>query len=240
MKARLDLRLTQKLIMTPQLQQAIKLLQLSRMELSQTISQEMLDNPLLEDVLGEETTPPEEAAKEELKEIPESGSSDEEAAAPEGAEKDFDLKWDDYFDDYDDSRNHEYENAQEKETTSFEQLVAKATSLEDHLLWQLGVASLGSKEKEIGQIIIGNIDENGYLGSSAEDIARTAESDVLSVEKVLSVIQSMDPPGVAARDLKECLLIQISQLDLKNSVVEKIISYHLEDMEKKRYSAISK
>ncbi|MBI3353223.1 MAG: RNA polymerase factor sigma-54, partial [Nitrospirae bacterium] len=151
-----------------------------------------------------------------------------------------DLKWEDYIDEYDDRRDMEFGSPSPDENASFDQVLAKTTSLVDHLLWQLGLMSLSQEEKEIGGMIIGNFDENGYLRATLEEIAGASKSAVEKVEKVLKLIQSLDPSGVGARDLKECLLIQVAQLNLKNSVVEGIINFHLEDLEKKRYPAIAR
>ncbi|MFI5305062.1 MAG: RNA polymerase factor sigma-54 [Nitrospiria bacterium] len=238
MKPRLDLRLSQKLIMTPQLQQAIKLLQLSRLELSQTISQEIMENPLLEESLEDEPLQQEETAKEDLiRESLEKGETENEQS---GEISEFDLKWEDYIDDYDDRRDMEYGNMSQDESSSFDQVLAKTTSLVDHLLWQLGLMPLSPAEKIIGESIIGNVDENGYLSGSLEEIAVSTAANISNVEKVLKAVQGFDPPGVAARNLKECLLIQVEQLDLKNSVVENMINQHMEDLERKRYAVIAK
>lgn len=234
MRARLDLKMTQKLIMTPQLQQAIKLLQLSRLELTQTINQEMLENPLLEDTAAD--SPEEETTSATL-------DGETEKREEESSEKsdDLDLKWEDYY--TDDDRGDEggsYSAASSEERPSYDQTLTKAASLVDHLLWQLGLSSVTEKEKEIGTVLVGNIDDNGYLGASLEEIARTVSSPVESVEKVLKVIQGFDPTGVGARDLKECLLIQTAQLGLSGSLVDAVIKDHLEDLEKKRYQNIAK
>lgn len=229
MKARLDLKLTQKLIMTPQLQQAIKLLQLSRLELNQVIDQELMENPLLEDV----------AAEEEAASPVEGEMEKKEEESSEKAEE-LDLKWEDYYVDEDRDEAGSYSAASSEERPSYDQTLSKATSLEDHLLWQLGLSSVKQREKEIGTVLIGNIDENGYLSTPLEEIAASVGASLESVEKVLKIIQSFDPAGVAARDLKECLLIQINQLGLAGSLVETIAAHYLEDLEKKRYQNIAK
>lgn len=231
MKARLDLKLTQKLIMTPQLQQAIKLLQLSRLELNQVVNQEMLENPLLEDVASEATE--EEAAAG----IDGEGEKKEEET-PEKTD-DLELKWEDYYTDEDRDEGG-YAAASSEERPSYDQTLARAVSLVDHLLWQLGLSAGSEKDKEIGAAIIGNIDENGYLSASLDEVAASVGVSIESVEKVLKIVQGFDPTGVAARDLKECLLIQTAQLGLSGSLVEAIVKDYLEDLEKKRYQNIAK
>jgi RNA polymerase sigma-54 factor len=245
MKARLDLRLTQKLVMTPQLQQAIKLLQLSRLELNQVINQEMLENPLLEEGLSEAAETSEEEIsvgegidkKDDREERGDSGGEED----PIDLERsDLDLKWEDYYFDDDREGNVGYASSSQEERPSYEQTLTRPISLVEHLLWQLGLSSVTEKEREIGTALIGNIDENGYVCSTVEEIAGALGSTPAQVEKVLNVIQGFDPSGVGARTLKECLLIQICQLCLGGSLVEGIISQHLEDLEKKRYAQISK
>ncbi len=231
MGLKLNMKLAQKLVMTPQLQQAIKLLQLSRMELEQTIQEEIMENPVLEDAVSS----PEEAGSEASGEGGEAKTDDR----PEVKEE-FDLKWEEYY--LDEGRSESWSNAGglPDEGPSFEQTLAKSTSLVDHLLWQLGFSSVSEKEKGIGALLIGEIDDNGYLRSSLEEVAVSSEATLESVGNVLKVVQDFDPSGVGARDLRECLLIQIKQLRLAGSLSEVIVSDYLEDLEKKRYQHIAK
>ncbi|MFY9270967.1 MAG: RNA polymerase factor sigma-54 [Candidatus Manganitrophaceae bacterium] len=233
MRARLDLKMSQKLIMTPQLQQAIKLLQLSRLELSQVINQEMLENPVLEDIVSD-------AADEETSQTPVEGEGEKGEDAPAEEADGFDLKWEDYYMEDDREEPGSYASASLEERPSYEQTLAKTTSLEEHLLWQLGLSAVTEREKEIGTVLIGNIDDNGYLSVALDEIAGTVSTSIEMVEKVLKVIQGFDPTGVGARDLKECLLIQTAQLGLEGTLVDLIIQGHLEDLEKKRYQNIAK
>jgi RNA polymerase sigma-54 factor len=252
MKLRLDLRLSQKLIMTPQLQQAIKLLQLSRLELQQTLTQHLMENPLLEEL------PPDvdEASEEATQEKTEPERTDvEEASAEQGTESAEDLSpssWEDYFDSDRRVGDTEYPSASQDEFPSYDQTVVKAQSLDEHLQWQLNLSGLDDVEKAIGRLILGNIDEEGYLRMSVPEIATEAGVPAEQVESVLGYIQTFDPPGVAARDLQECLLIQLGSLDrifgmvdgrrvrLKGSLVESMIKYHLKDLERKHYGRIAK
>ena len=232
MKARLDLKLTQKLIMTPQLQQAIKLLQLSRLELNQVINQEMTENPLLEDIASE--VPEEEASYNT------EGDGEKKEEETPDKQDEIDLKWEDYYFDDDREESGNYSAASAEDRPSYDQTLARPISLVDHLLWQLGLSSVTEKEKEIGAAIIGNIDENGYMGSPLEEIAASVGAPIEAVEKVLKIIHGFDPTGVGARALKECLLIQTTQLGLSGSLVETIVKDYLEDLEKKRYQNIAK
>jgi len=231
---RLDMKLAQKLVMTPQLQQAIKLLQLSRMELEQTIQQEIMENPVLEDIVGntEDADSAESEGEDEAK-------TDDRPEVPEVKEE-FDLKWEEYYLDEGRSEGGSTSGGLPEEGPSLEQTLAKSTSLVDHLLWQLGFSALSVKEKEIGTLLIGDIDDNGYLRSSPEEIAVSFESTPKSVEKVLRVVQDFDPAGVGARDLRECLLIQLRQLRLTGTLPDVIVTDYLGDIEKKRYPHIAK
>ncbi len=241
MDARLDLRMMQKLIMTPQLQQAIKLLQLNRMELTQTISQMLLENPILDETLAENMETQEEesaAGKEAVKTEEERGSGEEEAAAPLDG---LNLKWDDYFDeDRTEGRDLGYFPENEPEGPTFEQTLTTAGNLFDHLLWQLQLNTSDDDLRKIGELIIGNIDENGYLQSSVEELAAHCGRSQARVDEAVRLIQGFDPVGVGARDVRECLLIQIDFLGLQGSIAREIVADHLDDFEKKRYPVIAK
>jgi RNA polymerase sigma-54 factor len=254
MKLRLDLRLSQKLIMTPQLQQAIKLLQLSRLELQQTLNQQLMENPLL-DELQPEVEEAESATVEEWDQTKKGveGGEAEENATPSETETQEDQSaatWEDYFDSDRRIGDREYPSSSQDEFPSYDQTIAKPTSLEDHLLWQLGLSALPDPKKAIGRIVIGNLDDDGYLRTPLEEIATDAGAPVEEVESVLLHIQTFDPAGVAARDLRECLLIQLRHLDqdhgmgmtggLSGSLVEAIVANHLKDLEKKQYAKIAK
>jgi len=240
MNTRLELRLQQKLIMTPQLQQAIKLLQLSRLELNQILSVEMMENPLLEDSLAEsndeDSSPSISTEKEDEGEVAQNADREEEGLKPE----DLSLGWDEFFDqERDDGRDMGYSLASQNELPSYEQTLSKGTSLVEHLFWQLRLSNLNEEEQGIGTVIIGDIDEDGYFRWSIEEVSQTTGVSPSEVLRVLKIIQDFDPSGVGARDLKECLLIQVNQLGLEGSLVASIVS-HLEDLEKRRFPAIAK
>ena len=262
MKLRLDLRLSQKLIMTPQLQQAIKLLQLFRLELQQTLSQHLMENPLLEELQADaDAEEPEAVAAEEWEQSQQSKGTSEEQESPESgksedAEKPDEISqgsWDDYFDGDRIAGGRQSSGSNQDELRSYEQTLAKPTSLEEHLLWQLALTEMSEAEKVIARTIIGNLDDDGYLRTSIEDIAADTNVPAESVESALRYVQSFDPAGVGARDLPECLLIQLGFLDrnpvgpmakrsgsLKGSLVESIVRFHLKDLEKKQYARVAK
>ena len=258
MKLRLDLRLSQKLIMTPQLQQAIKLLQLSRLELQQSLTQHLMENPLLEDLPTEaedsEAESPEEKAEDAV-----ASANSEPSNADESTPEERDTPdeasasgWEEYFDN-DRRGGSGSQSSSQDEFPSYEQTMAKATSLEDHLLWQLSFSGLSGRAKEIGRLIIGNLDDDGYLRMSLAEMVGGTDFTETEAESVLKDVQCFDPTGVAARDLAECLLLQIGHLGkspmgslgarpgaLKGSIVEAIVQHHLKDLEKKQYARISK
>jgi RNA polymerase sigma-54 factor len=228
------------------LQQAIKLLQLSRLELQEALTQQMEENPMLEEAgpeLEDLDTEPgfaEEASGTAKSEERREETVPAEAAGEETVRTELSGSWDEYFDDDRKWGDSEAPRNGRDELPSFEQTMAKTTSLEDHLLWQLALSPLNKIEQEIGKSIIGNLDEDGYLRIPLEELA--AESGMPSAQAihVLKVIQAFDPVGVAARDLRECLLTQIEQLGLAGTLAEAIIRNHLSDLERKRFSALAK
>ena len=260
MKLRLDLRLSQKLIMTPQLQQAIKLLQLSRLELQQSLQQHLMENPLLDEVVAEAEENEEvvTADRDQADQPATSGEAGEDihdkpTESGDNAEEFSASSWEDYFDT--DLRRGEtdYSSSSREEFPSYEQTVAKSTSLEDHLVWQLSLSGLSDREKEVGRLIIGNLDDDGYLRITLEELVAGTSYTVDEAESVLKDVQGFDPNGVAARDLPECLLLQLKFLGrsqigslgsrpgtIKGSVLEAIVLHHLKDLEKKQYARIAK
>ena len=241
MDTKLDIRLAQKLIMTPQLQQAIKLLQLSKLELQQIIDQTLLENPVLEETT---TDTPEAEGDDTYKtsQVSEGNSSSEESSSDSVSPLDgVSLKWEDYFDeDRFEGRELGYFKENEEETQTYEQISSRPSSLYDHLLWQLNLATSDRQIREVGEVIIGNIDENGYLQVTVEELETLCGVPKEKVFDVLKFIQGFDPPGVASRDLRECLLIQIAQIGFQGTIVEIIIAEHLGDFEKKRFPVLAR
>jgi RNA polymerase sigma-54 factor len=230
-----QLKLTQQLIMTPQLQQAIKLLQLSRLELLESLHQELEANPTLEEALSEdlESTQTEKAPGET-----EAQPEDRQSEVTIGEQAFEGMDWDNYVNDYYTPRSEDI--SEDHELSSYENMVSKKSSLTDHLMWQLSLSNLTPEEETVGSEIIGNLDVNGYLKASLEEIAQSTHKETALVEKVLLRIQEFDPLGVAARDLKECLLIQAHHLDIQTPWVDLIIKDHLNSLETKNYHAIAR
>jgi RNA polymerase sigma-54 factor len=249
MEARLELKLSQKLIMTPQLQQAIKLLQLSRLELVQSISQELIENPVLEELAQEasDETPDAEGESTSDSDASVAGESLPESNEPvqgETAELKSDLElspqWDEYLNELGDGRDYGYTEADEKELPSYDQTLTRLPSLSDHLLWQLRLTTSEPNVVKGGEWIIGNIDDDGYLRATLEELSHQSGIQGKDMERALELVQSFDPVGVGARNLQECLLIQVKQLDLQGTLVEKIVQNHLPDLEKRKYPNIAK
>lgn len=235
---RQQMKLTQQLVMTPQLQQAIKLLQLSRLELQDLVRQEMEENPVLEESLElEEPREQEQLEQSEKEEAP----SNEDTGFQEvkaGEETLRDTDWDSYLEGYNFSAGEQYYDDEER--PSYENILTRKGTLVDHLMWQLSLARISDAEAEVGAEIIGNIDEDGYLRATVEEIARSRGVEDAVVEACIKKIQEFDPMGVGARDLRECLLIQVVQLDMEGSVVEGILKDHLHDLEARKYKQIAK
>jgi RNA polymerase sigma-54 factor len=228
---RQSLKLTQQPIMTPQLQQAIKLLQLTRMELMDLVRQEEEENPILEEVAEPAAaTEPVETSLQSLAPSPEEAKE-----APDG---EVDLPPIDWR-----SEGFSYGSkgaAEDDDRPTFENFLTKKTTLSDHLLWQLRLNDFSEEERLIGTLIIGNLNEDGLLQVSLEEIASQNGFDLATVERVIQKVQAFDPPGVAARDLRECLLLQAQQVFPGETLAQKVISDHLGLLAKKNYQAIAK
>jgi len=211
----LNMQQTQKLIMTPELRQAIQVLQYNNLELREYINKQMETNPFLEVA---------EKKKEEGK---------EEKA------KDDDIDWQEVVEKYDDISYKSYSKTSEQKET-FESYTSKKMSLKTHLLNQLGLTFSKDWEKEIGEQIIESLDKKGYLISTVEDIAKQLGYSVGKVEEVLKVIQKFDPVGIASRDLKECLKIQLEEKGIIDKKVYMVVDEHIDSLACNRMQDISK
>ena len=251
------LKLSQQLVMTPQLQQAIKLLQLSRMELSEVVGKELLENPVLEEQAeGEQERVREDGTElPAVKEAPESTidgiggakATDEVMLSRNDGEvdrNDGDMDWERFVEGYHDysySPGASGPRLNTDELPSIEQTLSKSTSLFDHLMWQLSLSNLSEKEMAIATDIAGNIDNDGFFTSrTIEEIATEHDVGVQEAEDVLVAVQELDPVGVAARDLRECLLIQATTYHQGDANLRKIIDRHIGNLEKRNYPPILK
>ncbi len=216
---KLEQRLSQSLVLTPQLQQSLKLLQMGHEEYLETISQELLENPVLEENPGNEegdaSSAPEDGPDNiELADIPEDWDLSFERTAGSGAAR--------------------------GESGSIETLSAVPEGLSSHLLMQLRTTDLGAEELHVASYIIGNLNRDGYLESTTAEIAEQASCDPEFAESVLSTVQMLDPPGIGARNLTECLLIQLDQLGLRGSLAWRVVEKHSELLETKKHDQIAR
>jgi RNA polymerase sigma-54 factor len=253
------LKMTQQLVMTPQLQQAIKLLQLSRMELVDLIRTEVTENPLLEEPAeGEEETraegaSPTEQAQEEAAPQHKEAEKAVEVKGEEGANE---IDWDQYLDHYQLQGHTAPSNRglSDEELPGYEATLTKKTDLVGHLVWQLRLSHFSPEEEKVAMLIIGNLDNDGYFkmphvegetedGAARDPLVRVAFESGMGLEfceAVLKKVHTLDPIGVAARDLRECLLIQVGQLNADTPEIVAIIERHLKHLESKNYAAVAK
>jgi len=204
---------TQKLMMTPELRLAIQILQFSAVELVEYIEQQLLENPVLE--VAEETQ-----------------DGEPENSEPEKRDKEsdkFDIEWENYFDDSSYIRQESAVN-REQESLRFDNFIAEVPTLQDHLMLQLSLARLSHQEISIGEFLIGNIDDNGYLQCTIDEATEQCKVSYDAAERLLKTIQGFEPFGVGARDLRECLLIQYEQLNLNDELLKQVISNYLQEV----------
>ncbi len=254
-----QLKLSQQLVMTPQLQQAIKLLQLSRLELVGVVQQELQENPVLEESMDGDEELPSDVAKEqegeaasldepslgEVPELSEAASAAAETAEAAGeapdiseAEKIADIDWQNYMDAY--PQTGMAVQREDDERRSFEATLTRRPSLSEHLEWQLQISEFDGSERRAATWIIGNLDEHGYLRSGLEEIARQSGEAEEVIAAALAKVQTLDPPGVAARDLAECLLLQLRSLGILEGLVVEIVRNHLDSLQRRDFKKIAK
>jgi len=232
-KLGLSARLSQRLILTPSLQQAIKLLPLTTLELAEVLEQEVMENPLLEEVPVEETKTQEELAQESQEEAP----KERERAEDPLKEIEIERFFEDYFDDGGERRMRP---AEVPDVPPIENTLTESPDLYDHLLWQLRMTLADEATLEIGEAIIQNLDEDGLLRVSLEDVAAMGPWPMEVVEKTLGLVQALDPPGVAARSLTECLRIQLKVLGLEDSPADVMVRDHMKQLQSHQYPEISR
>ncbi len=246
LKQRLDQRQVQKLILAPALQQAIKLLPLTNLELIEIIDTELSQNPMLEfEEESMEKAPDEESderAKEQTESEKEREMAQEDAASEESLESKGDAEdseFESYFQEYfDDGFRSVF--VEKKEAPSLENIVSERTSLWDHLSWQANLTFFDAKDKEIAQYIIGNINEDGYLTTSVEDVAQALEVSEKKVNEVREKIKGFDPVSIGSLTLQEALLAQMDYFQVKDEITLTIVNEHLHLLEKSDYSQLAK
>ena len=234
---RLELKLSQKLVLTPQLQMAIKLLQMPQLELSQTLTAELTENPFLEEsadaAASEELSPEERESFEQIED-----DRDDSELPLEGLAS---FTVDDYFDERrSDGRDLGYFTPGTVTQPSFEYFLSTAPDLYDHLIMQLRHSRDDDEVRRVAELIIGNIDEKGYFMISLDELRQTAQSTPEIAEEALMLVQGFDPPGIAARDLRECLQLQLRAQDMLDSLADTLVISHLELIGKKKYEQVAK
>jgi RNA polymerase sigma-54 factor len=229
---KLHTKLVQKLILTPSLQQAIKLLPMSTLELKDLLNQEMVENPMLEEIPTEDTQVAEAQTTEE--------KPVEEKKEPQRGDTWDDADYQYFFGEYLDDGYRPRAPQEVKELPPIENTLSSSSSLADHLSWQLSLQTDDAVIREIGEAIIGNLDDDGYLVASLDELAAMGPWPVGQVEQVLAMVQRFDPVGVAARDLQESLLLQIRHLGLDGTPSERIVSEHLRALQNHQIPEISR
>ena len=239
---RQQLKLSQQLVMTPQLQQAIKLLQLSRLELVTAIQQEIEQNPVLEELAptdeGEDTDSRKLDSNQE-ETGPSAESSEQTAEVQMEATSSLqEIDWQDYANEYEPLPSFRPSN--DPDLPSRLDILTKKQDLQGHLYWQLNLATLSEEEETVGEFIIGNLDRDGFLRVDLATIAEATGCDEETAEDMVLTIQEMDPPGICASSVQESLLLQLDRLDLTKSLAARIVRDHLSLMEKRNYAGIVK
>jgi RNA polymerase sigma-54 factor len=249
LETKLYQRLSQQLVMTPQLRQAIKILQVSRAELETLIDEELTENPVLEEGVEETPGEPERTRNEEdseptgeSQEWPEPPLQRETTNEVEPNDRMGEIDWKEYLDNYSNDWHSlgSTNDADDEKRPTIENTLTRTSSLTEQLIWQLRMAGVDPIEESVAAMMIGNMDKDGYVHVDVEDVAFQSGQDYDLVERVLQRIQGLDPPGVGARDLRECLLLQLRAEGNEDTIAAKIVRDHLDLLESKRYDKIAK
>lgn len=236
MALRQTMNLSQSLVITPQLQQAIKLLQMSRMELESAVRSELEENPILEEaeVLKEEDL---QRTKEVAAEV-DGGGAEVVDTNTQDPQKQDEFEWESYFEQ--NQKPPQSGMAGSEEIMNYENAISASQTLHDHLYWQVKMNGFSEYEEKVADLLLNYIEDDGYIKTPLEQIAAEEEIPLEDLDDTLSLIHEFDPAGVGARDLKECLLIQAKHLEEDTQDLVHLISNHLKDLEKKNYDAIAK
>lgn len=239
---KLSMRLGQQMVMTPQLQAAIKLLQMNRLELGEAIQAELNENPMLEEASDVSEL------EQKKAEVAQQDVSDKMHEVSPETDKNPDFDWDAYID-----QNFSYRgkstgdfsfDASGEEGPGFEAMATKKKVLVDHLMDQVNMSDMDEEEREFAAVIVASLDEWGYFREPLEDVAKKAGVSIDFAELVLKFVQEFDPPGVAARDLRECLLIQLRRdKTIRKSdrpFLKQLIETQLPHLEKKNFKAMGR
>ena len=231
----LNLRVAQKQILTPGLVQMVSVLALNKLELREMISQEMISNPVLEEL--EEVLSLEEVHQKIEAEKPVDGALDTRDGDKQDSFEQIDFG--SFFDNYLDP-GFKSPATEDIEKPSFENFLAQPSSLADHLELQLRLSTCSEAVRAAAFSIIGNLNEDGYLTATLEEMVQTGEHKLEDVEQALALVQQFDPPGVASRDVRECLVIQLRTLAPENTLARQIVSDFLKQLQNKQYREIAR
>lgn len=237
-KMSLNLKQSQSLMMTPQLQQAIKLLTLTHMEMTTVIAKEMIENPMLEERDSESTTEELDARSKESQE-----KSTDDFTGPDIIDNSKDnFDWDKYIENYNSTSStpHTKEVRSKDDAPNYENMVSKGENLTEHLEWQLRMENLTDEEWKFANSILYNLNDEGYLAEDLDELLAESKLDNEDALELLKMIQNLDPVGCAASDLRECLLIQAQALEEMVPLVELLIKDHLDDLIKRDFKKIEK
>ncbi len=224
-------RLQQRLVMTPALQLAIKLLQLNRLDLEQTLQEEMVENPVLEE---------ESAAQTVEIESTEAASTEEEREEQVEEQVIDNLDVDSFFEKYFDYQPTTANMREQSEAPPLENTLTSTETLSDNLLWQIEMTVMEPEQSQICQVIIGNLDRDGYLRADCTEIAAMMECHPLEVERALARVHALDPTGAGARDLRECLFLQLEKIGLEHDLAGVIVREHMDALQAHRFRDITR
>src|SRR5579863_8828216 len=234
---KLSLRVAQKQILTPGLVQMVSVLALNRLELREMINQEIMANPVLDEVAegdaaAQDSYTDEAFLKKEIEKVPEK---------PEANPFD-EFDFGSFFSQYLDSGAERSAGSEREdiERPSFDKFLSSAQNLADHLTWQLSVSICTETVRKIAAGIIGNLDENGYLTATLDELAQSGNYSMEDVEEALAMVQEFDPPGVGARDLQECLTLQLKVIDPQNTLAQQIIAEHLKLLQNNQLKEVAR
>jgi RNA polymerase sigma-54 factor len=239
LELRQSLKLSQKLVMTPQLRQAIKLLQLGRLELTEALQAEIEQNPMLEEapsLLEQPANPEALSAEENIYQaeatITDRVKGDDPASVAE-------VNWEDYTNSFDSDLSFSHETPPADAPSQFD-FISATPGLASYLQWQLTHLELTEQDIELTTFIVCNLDGHGFLEASIEDICVYGQCSEEEAEGALRLVQSLDPPGVAARDIRESLLLQLDRLDYYETLPYQIVEQHMPLLESRNYTQIAR
>lgn len=242
LEQRLNLKPTQKQVLTPSLVQMVSVLALNKLELAEMIAQELMENPVLEEATEITDSHEDSAEKEERASDPADKEIIEVTDSQNGEVTDpFDqIDFGSFFDDYLDPGYRTQMSGEITERPAIENILAEPTNLYDHLEWQLSLSVVSQAVRNAATSIIGNLNEDGYLRADLEEISTTGDHHPQEVTEALQLVQTFDPAGVGARDLQECLLIQLKHLPGDQSIAIQIVRSQLKWLQNKHYAEIAR